>query len=396
MSTPSSGAWSRRRFLTVGAAGLGGAAVAATGITIAEREQESPSAADPSPTPVAFRGEHQPGVATPQQQAAVFAAFDLPASPTAAATRDALGRLMRLWTDDIERLMEGRPPLGDTEPELAAQPAGLTVTVGLGPRVFEALGRPDARPPGLVDLPAFGIDRLEERWSGGDVLVQLGSDDRMAVGHALRVLTKDARPFVTPRWTQHGFLPAGDGTPRNLMGQVDGTANPAGGEFDAAVWSTSGPDWHVGGTTLVLRRIRMDLDGLGPDGQVRTRAGDRPPARQRRAAHGRQRARRPRSRGARPRRPACHPVVRAHPVVGPRRRRPEDAATRVLLRRRPGDSGLLFAAYQADIATQFLPVQQRLAERDLLNRWTTPVGSAVFAIAPGCPPGRWLCDTLLA
>jgi dye decolorizing peroxidase len=47
------------------------------------------------------------------------------------------------------------------------------------------------------------------------------------------------------------------------------------------------------------------------------------------------------------------------------------------------DTGLLFCSYQADIARQFVPAQQRLAELDLLNTWTTPVGSAVFAIPPG-------------
>ncbi len=395
MSTTFSGPWSRRRFLTVGAAGLGGAAVAATGLTLAQREQEASSPADPPP-PVAFRGAHQAGVATPQQQAAVFAAFDLPAAATAASTRDALGRLMRLWTDDIERLMAGRAPLGDTEPELAAQPAGLTVTVGLGSRVFEALGRPDARPPGLVDLPAFGIDRLEERWSGGDVLVQIGSDDRMAVAHALRVLSQ-GRPALRHGPLGAARLPARrGGTPRNLMGQVDGTANPAGGEFDTAVWATSGPDWHVGGTTLVLRRIRMDLEGWDLMGRP-----EREQVIGRRLDNGA-----PLTGAAERDVPDLEALGRDGLPVIPsfahiRLAAPGDGVPRMLRRGYsyddgPGDSGLLFAAYQADIATQFLPVQQRLAERDLLNRWTTPVGSAVFAIAPGCPPGRWLCDTLLA
>ena len=395
MSTPSSGPWSRRRFLTVGAAGLGGAAVAATGLTLAQREQETPSATT-APAPVAFRGVHQAGIATPQQQAAVFAAFDLPASATAAATRDALGRLMRLWTDDIERLMEGRAPLGDTEPELAAQPAGLTATVGLGPRVFEALGRPDARPPGLVDLPAFGIDRLEERWSGGDVLLLIGSDDRMAVAHALRVLTKDARPFAAPRWVQRGFLPSGEGTPRNLMGQVDGTANPTEAQFDAAVWASQGPAWHIGGTTLVLRRIRMDLDGWDLMGRP-----EREQVIGRRLDNGA-----PLTGGSERDAPDLDalgpgglPVIPSFAHI--RLSAPGDGVPRMLRRGYsyddgPGDSGLLFAAYQADIGTQFLPVQQRLAQHDLLNRWTTPMGSAVFALAPGCPPGRWLCDTLVA
>lgn len=59
------------------------------------------------------------------------------------------------------------------------------------------------------------------------------------------------------------------------------------------------------------------------------------------------------------------------------------------------NSGLIFASYQRDIDTQFLPVQQRLAEFDALNEWTTPIGSAVYAILPGTPPGGYLGQTLL-
>ncbi len=60
------------------------------------------------------------------------------------------------------------------------------------------------------------------------------------------------------------------------------------------------------------------------------------------------------------------------------------------------NSGLLFAAYQRDIAAQYLPVQRRLAEFDALNTWTTPIGSAVFAVPPGIAgPGEYLGQTLL-
>ena len=46
------------------------------------------------------------------------------------------------------------------------------------------------------------------------------------------------------------------------------------------------------------------------------------------------------------------------------------------------------------MARQFLPVQHRLAELDLLNEWTTPIGSAVFAIPPGCEEGGWIGEQL--
>ena len=60
------------------------------------------------------------------------------------------------------------------------------------------------------------------------------------------------------------------------------------------------------------------------------------------------------------------------------------------------ETGLLFAAFQADPVRQFLPVQRRLAEGDLLNLWTVPVGSAVYAVLPGCAEGDWLGLALLA
>lgn len=60
------------------------------------------------------------------------------------------------------------------------------------------------------------------------------------------------------------------------------------------------------------------------------------------------------------------------------------------------DCGLLFASYQADVARQFTPVQRRPAEADLLNEWTTPIGSAVFAVPPGRAEGGWIGETLLS
>lgn len=53
-------------------------------------------------------------------------------------------------------------------------------------------------------------------------------------------------------------------------------------------------------------------------------------------------------------------------------------------------AGLLFASFQADIERQFLPIQRRLAEVDLLNEWTTPIGSTVWAIPPGIEEGEYI------
>jgi dye decolorizing peroxidase len=59
------------------------------------------------------------------------------------------------------------------------------------------------------------------------------------------------------------------------------------------------------------------------------------------------------------------------------------------------DSGLIFVSFQADVDRQFVPIQRRLADLDLLNEWTTPVGSAVFAVPPGCAAGGYIGETLL-
>ena len=58
------------------------------------------------------------------------------------------------------------------------------------------------------------------------------------------------------------------------------------------------------------------------------------------------------------------------------------------------NSGLVFVSYQADIAKQFIPLQQRLDDLDLLNEWTTPIGSAVFLVPPGCAPGGYVGESL--
>ncbi|WP_040840472.1 Dyp-type peroxidase domain-containing protein [Nocardia brevicatena] len=60
---------------------------------------------------------------------------------------------------------------------------------------------------------------------------------------------------------------------------------------------------------------------------------------------------------------------------------------------RPSNPGPLFEAYQRDIDAQFLSVQRRTAEFDVLNRWTTSIGSAVFIIPPDTEPYGFIGET---
>jgi dye decolorizing peroxidase len=400
----------RRALLFGGAAAVGAGAVGATALAGA---LSAPPAAAPTPVTVptaagtetvAFHGRHQAGITTaPVQAHAAFVALDLRPGTDAAG----VARLLRLLTDDAERLTGGSPPLGAEDPEPAELPSRLTVTFGFGPGLFDAIGRAALCPAVVRALPAFATDRLDPRWCGGDLLLQVCSDDPLPLSYAVRRLVRDARSAATVRWTQHGFGPARGSeppgtTPRNLFGQRDGSKNPEpGAELDGAVWVRDGPDWLVGGSMLVLRRIRMDLDvwddfgRAGKELSVGRQLGSGAPvtggsefdevdplalddsgsAAVPGAAHALR---------AKARTPAERMLRRAFSYDdGP-------SADGV------PEAGLLFAAYQADAATAFVPVQARLAESDVLNLWVSHTGSATFVVPPGCRPGEFVGQRLLA
>ncbi|WP_442791622.1 Dyp-type peroxidase [Micromonospora sp. NBC_01813] len=404
----------RRLLLTGGAAALGGALASGAAVAAALSGGQQPTAtavgADGPPTvdfgsdTVAFHGPRQAGVATEPQAYAAFVAFTL----GAATDRAALTRLLRLLSDDAARLTQGIPALADTEPELAVLPARLTITFGFGPALYAAAGLADRRPASVADLPPFPIDQLQPGWSGGDLLLQICADDPITVAHAQRMLIKDARPFASVRWVQQGFR-RGRGveheahTQRNIMGQIDGTANPKPDTsvFDNAVWVTDGPQWHRDGSTLVVRRIRTEMETWDMLGRV-----DKELVIGRRLdtgapLTGEKETDLPDFTAVNevglPIMPDFSHVTRAHI---------SDDRFKILRRPynydgAPGadgtpDSGLIFAAYQADVDAQFLPIQRRLAEHDLLNEWVTPIGSAVFAIPPGAQADGWIGDSLLS
>lgn len=385
---------SRRRLLggslaALGAAGLG---AAGTGVAVAARTPESMGARI-----VDAHGVHQAGIDTAPQAFASFVALDL----APGVDRAGLVGIMKVWAEDIGRLTCGEPALGDTEPELSVDPARLTVTAGYGPGVFTAAGREDRRPDWLHPLPVFTTDRLEERWSGGDLVLQVCADDPVTVSHAARTLTKSVRSVAGVRWTQRGFRHAvgtrPDGaTMRNLMGQIDGTVNPAPDtpDFDRQVWNAGDPAWLAGGSSLVLRRIRMELDTWDEL--------DRPA---RDLVMGRRQSDGSPLTGSDEFDDADFAAVDEHgiPVIPPEshiaRARPRTADEQFLRRAYNYDddgAGLLFAAYQQDVTRQFLPVQARLAEHDALNPWITAVGSAVFVIPPGYGPDGYPGDVVLA
>jgi dye decolorizing peroxidase len=386
---------SRRQLFGYAGAAAAGAAVA--GGVVAVGGEDSP--AEVVGRGIEPYGVHQPGIAAVSPRHGELVGFRL----RDGADKGGLGRLMRLWTGDIVALANGRPAPGDTAPELAIGNVALTTTVGFGPRVFELTGE---KPPGLDDLPVMKHDRLDPAWSGGDLLILVGADDPVSVVHAVRRLIADAKPFATPAWRQTGFWngTGTDGQPvtgRNLFGQVDGTGNPAVGtpEFDSTVWSSDGPDWFRGGTTLVVRRIRLNLDTW--DELTRS---------EQERAIGRKLSTGAPLTGATEHdeldleaRDADGRLMIAENAHARLSHHSENDGRRIF---RKGlnyvqdtgparESGLIFLSHQADIAAQFLPLLARLDAADALNEWTTTIGSAVFALPPGFQPGTWLAQNLL-
>nr|WP_240931255.1 Dyp-type peroxidase [Rhodococcus sp. B10] len=341
---------------------------------------------------VQFHGKHQAGIATPHQAHGTFVAFDLHDG----AGRDDVIAILRMWTADASRLTQGLPALADTEPELAESPSRLTVTVGLGPGAFTAAGV--ASP--VTPLPGFGIDRLEPRWSDGDLLLQVCADDPVPVAHAVRVLTKNVRSMASTRWVQRGFRSARGSqasgtTMRNLMGQVDGTENPSSTtDFDALVWN------DTGGTSLVVRRIAVELDTWdeldrgGREFAVGRRLDTGAPLTGE-FEHDTADFAATDKFGVPVISPASHIARARHRHDGERFFRRAYNYDDPPTSGSSSNSGLIFAAYQRDVVGQFLPVQMRLDEHDALNEWTTPVGSAVFAVPAGVDDGGYLGEGML-
>ncbi|MFJ4654371.1 Dyp-type peroxidase [Nocardia sp. NPDC088792] len=397
----------RRRLL--GGAGVLG--VGATAAALTATLQPGPDAVDRQRADALasrrFIGTHQPGIADRAPAHLVFTAYDLPAD-TGPATRSRLRALLRSWSTTAGTLMDGH----GTDDGLAAGlgPAGLVVTIGMGASALSKAGLDTAIPAALAPLPTFPGDALDPARSGGDLGVQVCAEDPVVAytaAHALTTAAADAAE-ARPRWSQRGFLRTAaastrpDATPRNLMGQLDGTDNPTPGDqyFDQAVWA-SDPAWLHNGTYLVCRRIRMLL-----------KQWEQQPVHTRERIIGRTiDTGAPLSGGIEHTTPdfTRHDST-GHPLI------PADAHIRLthpdlnggvrMLRRgysyddgydATGDpnAGLFFQAFQADPHAAFVPLQRRLAELDALTPFIRHESSAVFAVPPGCQAGGYIGMQLL-
>lgn len=403
---------------TAGAAGLAlGAAGGAVGYAAASDGSGGGTAGSGGSVPLAsvgsdtvmFHGKHQAGITTPLQAHGHLIAFDL----RPGAGRRQAAALLRRWSATAERLMAGAPVDAgghDTGVALDDGPCGLSITFGFGHGFFSRTGLTKQRPPALDPLPAFSSDHLDPARSNGDLWVQIGANDAPVAFHALRALQKEAAGTARVRWQMTGFnrapgATARPRTPRNLMGQVDGTHNPkpSDHDFDQRVFvpSQGDPAWMADGSYVVVRRIRMLLD----DWEKLT------------VAHQEQVIGRRKSDGA-PLTGGTEDTEMRLDAVGPDGRpviplnaharitRPDQNGGAALLRRSfsfhdgfdadgTPDAGLLFVCWQADPLRGFVPVQRKLDRGDALSQFIRHESSGLFAVPGGPEKGEYVGQRLL-
>ncbi|WP_211244235.1 Dyp-type peroxidase [Actinospica robiniae] len=355
-----------------------------------------------------FYGTHQPGIAAPAQTHGWLTAFDLASGATLAQVK----ALLQQWTAIAATTMAGRSlTAGEDAMTYGRGPSGLSVTVGVGASLLTKLGLNHQIPDQLAPLPKFLNDALVPASSDGDLCVLVGANDGLVAAHALRALQRAAATCCTLRWQVNGFadaagsMPSPASTPRNLMGQLDGTGNPKQGTaaFDQTVYApaTADPAWMRGGSYLVYRKIRMLLD----DWDTLDRAGQE-------AVIGRDKLTgAPLSGGDEFTEPDYRKFTPSGALAIPAGAHVRQASAQAnngatILRRAfnyydgprsdgAPDAGLIFLAFQADPANGFTVIQQRLAGVDSLSTFIRHEASGLFAILPGCRPGEYLGRELL-
>ncbi|KAF0969541.1 iron uptake transporter deferrochelatase/peroxidase subunit [Gordonia sp. YY1] len=409
---------SRRAILGGTGAGL---LVAAGGVAVGRATTPAPSADHV----VEFRGPRQAGIITAAQDRLHFASFDVVTD-----NRDELVSVLRRWTEAAERMTRGEETVADgatglgeyTPPEDTGEALGLsashlTLTIGFGPGLFgpsasapdrpDRFGLADRRPPALVDLPMFAAEKIEPARSYGDICVQACADDPQVAVHAIRNLARMAVGVMSVRWSQLGFgrtssTTQSQDTPRNLFGFKDGTANLRAEDTDLLDrWVWVGPEdnppaaqWMTGGTYLVARRIRMDIEpwdraNLFEQEQIIGRT---------------KRSGAPLGKSGEFDDPDFAITSGGTPVIARnshvRLAHPDNLGGVRILRRGYNftdgsdgfghlDAGLFFIAFNRDTGKQFVPMQQILSRQDAMTEYLIPNGSSTFAIPPGLEPGEW-------
>jgi deferrochelatase/peroxidase EfeB len=407
----------RRKFLKGAVSGAAGTALTG-GLLIGGARADGEAAKSSGPATEAsypFHGQYQAGVLTPgpshKQPYACVAAFDC-----TAANRAELALLLYELTNRAWFLTTGGAPpnLGVGQPPSDSDvlgptvPAdGLTVTLSVGSSLFDdRYGLASRKPLKLTPMPTFPNDFLEPAWSHGDLLLQLCANHPDTVHHAIRDIMKHTRSGMQLRWKMEGYgsPPRPSGTPRNLLGFKDGTANPTGTLASNLVWvdDSAEPAWAQNGSYQVVRLIRMLVEFW-----------DRVSINEQQNMFGR-------------RRDSGAPLdgnsefdipnytADPHGYIIPldshiRLANPRTKATadqRIIRRSYNYDLGVdengnlqaghIFLAYQQDVERQFATVQKRLINEPLVD-YVQPFGGGYFFVLPGVRDANdWYGRALLA
>lgn len=306
----------------------------------------------------------------------------------------------------------------DTGEAWGYPPSSLTITVGVGPSLFRDEDGKDrfglaGRETGVLreGVPRFANETLREAQSDGDLVVQACADDAQVAMHAIRNLTRLAFGTAALRWTQIGYgrtssTSTQQETPRNLFGFKDGTSNMKAEDGAEALaehlWvgaDDDGADWLRGGTYLMIRKIRMELEVwdrlrlieqeqiIGRDkryGAPLSVADPTSAAQEFTAAD--------LTAGG-----AASPLIPTDAHI--RMVSPEQNDGARMLRRgynytEGSDSlgrinaGLFFEAFVRDPRTGFYPILDRMTRHDALTEYLQHVASGLFAILPGVAEGE--------
>ncbi|MDX6231382.1 MAG: deferrochelatase/peroxidase EfeB [Nocardioidaceae bacterium] len=400
-----------RRNLLGGAAA--GAVAVATGTTLLPRSADASE--PPAPSRYAFEGRHQRGIMTPPQAQAIYVALDLTTS-----SRPDLVDLFREITSIARSLTVGGTP---RDAGLAAPPAdsgilgpkmpadGLTITTSVGSTLFDdRFGLAGKKPARLRRMEDFANDNLDRAVCDGDLLLQICAEHQDTTLHALREITRATRGAMQVRWRRDGFHspPRPAGSPRNLMGFRDGSANPSTTDsalMNQLVWTRSGgdePDWVDGGSYHVVRQIRMLVEFW-----------DRISIREQENIFGRRRDSGAPLTGSKENDApdyAADPsgeVIQMDAHIRLANPRTSRAKQQQILRRGYNydagtdangnlDMGLIFTCFNADLERQFVTIQKRLADEPLVD-YISPVGGGYFFALPGVRDHQdWLGRRLLA
>ncbi len=397
--------------LLLGASGLGSLAAGGHSANTAQKV-----AAVDTKEIVPFYGKHQAGIITKPQNFVCLTALDV-RSEKLAKVRE----LFKAWTLASEKMTHGQlvgdyrenpyVPPADTGEAEGLSPSKLTITFGFGPSFFvkageDRFGLAGKKPAVLRDLPEFAGDELDPAWVGGDIGIQICSDDQQIAFHAIRNLVRMGRGIVALRWTQSGFQRShrsdpSQGTPRNLLGFKDGTVNPdSTREMNNIVWSDgSEANWMRNGSYMVARRIRMFIE-----------VWDRTHMSEQELTFGRKK----RSGAPLGQTEEFDEVnleqkdAQGKPLIPPDShialarsggaekilRRSYSYAGEIDPARAQLDAGLIFISYQKNPLKQFVPIQQRMASADRLNEYIRHIGSAVFACPGGIEKGGYIGNLL--